>query len=204
LKQDIWSDGLIDSQKWRITLLLVHVVTPSRRVDDLGDHFLGSPLETAFTLIELLVVIAIITILAALLLPALSRAKEQGDSTVCKNNLRQMGIALANYTGDYKVYPLFEYERYVSPTLIANPFWYDELQPYTGSTMNTNVYAGMADSTSQLYLCPSYARAVVSVPIWNNAFTDLWKVFGAYGYNEYGVGGLSGLEPVLNFCRIDS
>src|SRR5580658_5681724 len=134
-----------------------------------------SPLETAFTLIELLVVIAIITILAALLLPALSRAKEQGNNTVCKNNLRQMGIALANYTGDYKVYPLFNYSRYVSPPLIADPYWYDELQPYTGSTMNTNVYAGMADSTSQLYLCPNYARAVGAVPIWNNAFLNDWQ-----------------------------
>ena len=59
----------------------------------------------AFTLIELLVVITVIGILASLLLPALSRAKEAGRSTACRNNLRQMGLAANLYAGDAGRFP---------------------------------------------------------------------------------------------------
>jgi prepilin-type N-terminal cleavage/methylation domain-containing protein len=55
-----------------------------------------------FTLIELLVVIAIIALLAALLLPALIRSKEQARKTTCLTHLRQLGIVVQQYTSDHQ------------------------------------------------------------------------------------------------------
>jgi prepilin-type N-terminal cleavage/methylation domain-containing protein len=57
--------------------------------------------ERAFTLVELLVVIAIIAILAALLLPAMAAAKANSKRIVCVSNLRQIGVAVRNYSIDY-------------------------------------------------------------------------------------------------------
>ena len=62
------------------------------------------PIIAKFTLIELLVVIAIIAILAAMLLPALNKARERGRNATCQGNLRSLGQAVVLYAGDYQDY----------------------------------------------------------------------------------------------------
>src|SRR5213596_3842867 len=76
----------------------------------------------AFTLIELLVVIAIIAFLAALLLPALSRAKASARSTVCKSNLRRIGIGLRLCLEEFENYPL----RLVRACSVLAPHFVDQ------------------------------------------------------------------------------
>ena len=64
----------------------------------------GNPIRWNFTLIELLIVISIIAILAALLLPALSKARDRATSIQCVGNLKQMGMGIMHYRNDYNEY----------------------------------------------------------------------------------------------------
>ena len=91
--------------------------------------------QPGFTLIELLVVIAVIAVLASLLLPALSRAKQAADNAVCRSNLRQQGIGLAMHVGDFGAYPVFAAPRYPLPDRpgeLGQNVWLDFLEPYVG------------------------------------------------------------------------
>ncbi len=87
--------------------------------------------KTAFTLIELLVVIAIIAILAAMLLPALAKAKAKAKQSACINNLKQMGIGLTMYVGDFKFYP-----GSLSQAKGTYYVWAPRILPYMGKNRN--------------------------------------------------------------------
>ena len=84
----------------------------------------------AFTLIELLVVIAIIAIIAAILFPVFASAREKARQTTCASNLKQLGLALVQYTQDYDEY----FPCGATITGQAGRGWAGEIYPYVNST----------------------------------------------------------------------
>ena len=137
----------------------------------IGTGASGGRRRRAFTLIELLVVIAIIAILAALLLPALAKAKSASLGIACRSNLRQLGIAMTLYADDYKVYP---YAEDANRAML----WYDLLSSY---------YAGQA----KVMDCPAYKGDKGA------SFLGNFMAYkgGSYGYNAFGTASASPPYP---------
>jgi prepilin-type N-terminal cleavage/methylation domain-containing protein/prepilin-type processing-associated H-X9-DG protein len=129
-----------------------------------------------FTLIELLVVIAIIAILAGMLLPALSKAKEKAKRTKCLNSLRQLGIASHMYADDNNNY---------LPPMVDNKNQVGNWSWDMPQTVVSNLL-GYGFQRDILY-CPSFAKQN-NDELWN--FTSRFKVLG-YAFATKGSPGLS-------------
>jgi prepilin-type N-terminal cleavage/methylation domain-containing protein/prepilin-type processing-associated H-X9-DG protein len=132
--------------------------------------------RSAFTLIELLVVIGIISLLISILLPAISRAREQAKTVQCSSNLHQLAIATLMYSNDYRgVLPAaFPPDVYTSDIPAGSTYWFLGLGGYTNVK-----WAYLPGYATQ----PLNQATVFADPARDQLF--LYLIYGLhYGYNQ--------------------
>jgi prepilin-type N-terminal cleavage/methylation domain-containing protein/prepilin-type processing-associated H-X9-DG protein len=127
---------------------------------------LGRKNSKGFTLVELLVVIAIIGILIALLLPAVQKVRETANNTQCKNNLKQMGLALLNYHTTNRMFPPGADAPRVGWNSVGGATWAIYILPYIEQSALAQSYRfdlpntapeqqAVREALVKTYICPS-------------------------------------------------
>src|SRR5262245_27583008 len=116
----------------------------------------AASLHPAFTLIELLVVIAIIAILAAMLLPALAKAKGKARRASCTNNQHQIGMAYRSYTDDHQeLFPEHDGLAAIGGHRPDEPFTNWNARYYGGEQWDTNRPLNVYVGNPEVFHCPA-------------------------------------------------
>jgi prepilin-type N-terminal cleavage/methylation domain-containing protein len=164
--------------------------------------------KKGFTLIELLVVIAIIALLVAIILPSLAQARAIAKETVCKSNLKQMGIGLQFYANDWT--------DYCMPLVYKNRFWWGMRVDANGNpTAGQGIvdhkkgvlwpYLLSGERSDDLFACPAFPWGSYNTP------SSLpGQITSAYGYNGYylspkctGWSGVIGKKPWKKITTVE-